>query len=365
MPPRALHRQSQRQGSVDVREFIRFHVALGLSETRKQPEVVGHLLFQVEADAGAAAVAADRGDVHCSARDLRHLHGIVQKSHAGVAVEHGHSDPPGKFTQLMAPLELDNGLKLMKPRIEMGAVGDGRHVEHARAHGPDTLIPLHRGAHGVPPGVGGVVEISGVDGGPIEKVAARIVGVAIGVEDVSHAEFADADHHPVGAVRAAQLIGSRVGGLRRPAEIHDLAHEQAGHAQVGLVATDLVRLAAREAGDTQRAIESLALIDFAVDPAFGARPEPGPEIQGGIDRFGAAVGRQAVGPAVGGVEVRGLLFHIGELPVHGVGRWVLGRRACRRQAHQQCRRHEGGRGAEGARHARRLATGTWLRPEIP
>src|ERR1019366_10802464 len=63
-------------------------------------------------------------------------------------------------------------------------------------------------------------------------------------------------------------------------EVDGLAQERPVHTRVGIIRTDLVRLAARESRNAYRSAQSKALIEFWIDPGFGALPEPDARIQG-------------------------------------------------------------------------------------
>src|SRR6202011_5756264 len=96
------------------------------------------------------------------------------------------------------------------------------------ARGPRALVPFGARAHRVPPRIGRIVEGTGVDRRPIQKIPARIVRVLIAVEDTAHAEFAYIEPPPVDTSIAAQLIGLRVDRFPVAGEIHGVADEQSG-----------------------------------------------------------------------------------------------------------------------------------------
>ena len=77
-----------------------------------------------------------------------------------------------------------------------------------------TLVPLGGRAIGVAPGVGGIVERAGVDECPVHEVAARIMRVFVGVEDIGDAELADRDDEAVCGLRAGELVDVGVDFLR-------------------------------------------------------------------------------------------------------------------------------------------------------
>jgi len=61
----------------------------------------------------------------------------------------------------------------------------------------------------------------------------RIVGVFVGVENVSDGEFADRDDQSVGSLRAAEFVCCGVYFLGIAAEIDGLPDEGARHAGIG------------------------------------------------------------------------------------------------------------------------------------
>ena len=202
-------------------------------------------------------------------------------------------------------------------RVELDVVGHHRQIEYAAAHGPVALIPLGGGAVSKTPGVGGVVQGAGVDQRPIHKVAARIVGVFVGVENVGDGELADGEHQPVRRLRAAELVGRAIHLLRVAAEIDGLADEVARDARVRHRGADLVCLAARESGDAERRAQAKALVDLRIDPKLGALPQPHAEIRRGVPGFAALVGREAVLAGIGIAEREDILTEISGLAVDG------------------------------------------------
>src|ERR1700679_2958794 len=117
MPAGSLQRQARGERAIDVGEFIRFNVARGLAGTNKGPQLRSDLLLDAQAGAGSAAIAANRGNVHGSPGALRLLHRLIEKPHAPAALEYGHQPPAGPLAELMAMLEFQVGLELMKPGI--------------------------------------------------------------------------------------------------------------------------------------------------------------------------------------------------------------------------------------------------------
>ena len=108
------------------------------------------------------------------------------------------------------------------------------------------MIPLCRRADRIGPGVCRVVERSGVEDGPVQEIAARIVGVFVGIEDIDRAEFSDRDDQPVRGLRSGKLVESSIDFLDLATEVDGLPQERAVQTRVGISGADLVGFAARE-----------------------------------------------------------------------------------------------------------------------
>ena len=136
-----------------------------------------------------------------------------------------------------------------------------------------ALIPFGRAAVGVAPAIARVVEGSGIDHRPVEEIGLGAVGVFVGVEYVGDRETPDPQHQAIGSLRPGELIDVRFQLLRIAAEIDGLANESALHADIRVIGADLVGFRAREAGDAVRVADAEALIDFRIEPEFGAFPK--------------------------------------------------------------------------------------------
>src|SRR5215470_4751535 len=151
----------------------------------------------------------------------------------------------------MSLLQLSHELSLAEAVGQRNAVRLLRQVEDAGPEGPPVLIPFGRAAVGKAPRVRRVVECALVDYRPIQKVAARIVRIFIGVENVDDGIFADREHQPVGSLGAAELIEVGIELLRFAAQIYGLAEEPSLDQKVRSRLADFVRFAARIAGDAK------------------------------------------------------------------------------------------------------------------
>ena len=123
--------------------------------------------------------------------------GIGKVCGAATAEKAGDLDLAGLPPQLVPLLEFANHLELLEGRIEIetkGTVPVGRRyrqVEDAAANGPAALIPFRCRAIGVAPAVSRVVERSGIDQRPVQKIGLGIVRIPIGVEHIDHGEASD------------------------------------------------------------------------------------------------------------------------------------------------------------------------------
>ena len=155
------------------------------------------------------------------------------------------------------------------------------------------------------PRVGGIVEHTHVDDGPVHEAVAPVMRVAIVVEDVDDRKFADREGQAIGVDRAAEQILARVDRLALAAEPDRLAREIALEAHIGPRVADLVGLGAWKAREPQRAREAIALVDLGIDVSFAALPQAHAEIaRGRVGRADLAVRRQAVLPAIERIELR-------------------------------------------------------------
>ena len=184
-----------------------------------------------------------------------------------------------------------------------------RQVERAEPQRPCTLIPFGRDAGAVAPGICRIIERARVDDRPVEEIAARIMGVAIGVEHVANAELADRQHQPVGAPAPRELVGGGLDRLAVSAQPDRLAEEQALQPDIGRAPADLIGLRAGKARDAQRIGQPEALIDLRVDPRLRPVPRPHTCVERGVERLPHLPGRQAVRPGIGRAEAEHPLRH--------------------------------------------------------
>jgi hypothetical protein len=74
-------------------------------------------------------------------------------------------------------------LKLVEA-IQLDGVGHDREIKQAATQRPRTLIPFGGRAIGIAPGVRRIVEGAGIDQRPVHEIAARIVRIRDGIEQV-------------------------------------------------------------------------------------------------------------------------------------------------------------------------------------
>ena len=77
-----------------------------------------------------------------------------------------------------------------------------RQVEQTAAQAPVAGDPFRRDAIAVAPGIGGIVEGARIHDAPVEEIAARVMGVSVGVENVGDGEFSACQDQRVGGVCA-------------------------------------------------------------------------------------------------------------------------------------------------------------------
>src|SRR4051794_38088244 len=93
-------------------------------------------------DAAAAVVMANGCDIGRHPDDLCQLEGVIESPHAGAAEEGRDENTAGLAPQLMPMLDFPDPLEFLECRIELRVVRSDRHIEHATAKGPVTLIPF-------------------------------------------------------------------------------------------------------------------------------------------------------------------------------------------------------------------------------
>src|SRR5262249_59596021 len=97
-------------------------------------------------------------------------------------------DLAGLTPELVPFLDFADHLELVEGGIEIAAIradpacGGRGQVEDAAAHREAAMIPFGRAAVGISPPIARVVEGSGIDQRPVEKVGLGAVGVFVRVE---------------------------------------------------------------------------------------------------------------------------------------------------------------------------------------
>jgi len=171
-------------------------------------------LLEVDADAAAAAILTHRGDIGGFTGELRQLDCIRKAPHAPTRQEPRHGNLAGLSPEFMPVFNLSDPLELPELRVELGAVRNDRQIEHAAAQRPGAQIPFGGCAERIAPGFRGVVEGAGIDDRPVQKIAARVVRVLVGIEDIGNAEFSDSEDQSVGRLAGCKLIDAGINLLR-------------------------------------------------------------------------------------------------------------------------------------------------------
>ena len=216
-------------------------------------------------------------------------------------------------------LEFGHEFILAEGGVEIDLVRHFRQREEADAQGPPILIPLDRAAISIAPGIRRIIVSAGIDDRPVEEIGARIMRIAVGVENIGRRELAGGDDEIVRLPRAGDLVRAVFDFLLRPAQADGKAAESALGLVIRLAPADLVRLAAREAGDTERIAEPEALIDLGIEVELDALPRADAGEQRRIERLAPhAAGVEAVRPAKWRGEGRVVLIDEGRLAVEAV-----------------------------------------------
>src|SRR6478672_11880267 len=145
-PVLAVDRDAACDRAVDVGKVPRLDLAVGPAGAGKHPDRVRDLLFQVDADTGAAGIASHRRDVGGLAGDLGERDSVLKFSCPSAVEEAGDLELAGLTPQLIALLEFGDQRVLLKRRVEDAAVravtasGSRRQVEDAGAQGPRALV---------------------------------------------------------------------------------------------------------------------------------------------------------------------------------------------------------------------------------
>jgi hypothetical protein len=201
--------------------------------------------------------------------------------------------------------------------IEEFAVGLLGLQEGAEPHGPGVVHLLQGESPGVAAGVGRIVPGGVGPQRPVVELRPRIVGVAVGVEDVGDGEFARGEHHPPGAPPAGDLVLVVLDRVRGLPEAPGLPQEQAGEARLDLRAVHPVGLAVGRAGKAEHAAQALPAGELGVDVDLSPLPDAAPHEQGGGHRPPRLLAvLKAVAPLIGGVEGAVPLQLVGRLDVH-------------------------------------------------
>src|SRR5262249_23533670 len=120
------------------------------------------------------------------------MRGFFVGPHPTVREEAEDLDLARLAEQVVSFLEFLVDLVLIEhPRIEGLAAWDLREVEQAGADRPPILIPLASRAVSEALRIGSIVKCSSINDRPVEEVIARIVRIAVRVENIHHRELAD------------------------------------------------------------------------------------------------------------------------------------------------------------------------------
>src|SRR5579862_329662 len=297
-PQLSVQREPCGNCAIDVGKLIRLDIAVGETGAHERADLVGDLLLDIDADSAPTGVLAHRRGARNRSRRRGQSDRVGITSHAAPAEKSSDSDFARLAPHLVTPLDFANPLKLIEGWIEFRTVGDDREIKYPAAHRPVTLVPFDSRPIGEAPGVGGIIECTGIDECPVHEVVAWIVSIFVVVEYVGHAEFADRNHHAVFGLRAAELVEIAVDLFAVAAKVDRLPDERARHARIGHRGTDFVGLTAGESGNSERAAQAKPLIELRIDPELGALPQPHAEIRSGVPGLAPLIGIEAIGAEV-------------------------------------------------------------------
>src|SRR6266446_2101141 len=203
-----------------------------------------------------------------------------------------------------------------KPRVERLAVRDFRQVEQPGSDCPPVLIPLDGCTIGVAPGVGGVIERAGVDDRPVHEIGSRIMGVAVGVEDIDDPELSQREHNAIGGLSAGKLVQARIDVRGFAAQVDRLAEEDTRYPWIRISGADLVGFPTRKSCHAEGIREAKTLIGLGVHPQLRTAPRADASVDGQIEGFPSLLVRiEAVRALEGRAEPRMVLCDEGGLGV--------------------------------------------------
>ena len=162
------------------------------------------------------------------------------------------------------------------------SIGFRRQLKPAAAQGPPVLIPFDRSTIGIAPGVCRIVKAAGIDDRPVHKIGARIMGIAVGVKNIRHGQFAHGDCDIIGRRCRRKLIGPGIDGLACSTHFNHLTNKQALNPKIRRAGTNLVGPTVGKSRHTQRIAEAKSLINFGIDPALSTIPESPTQNQRGV-----------------------------------------------------------------------------------
>src|SRR5258708_10520810 len=200
-------------------------------------------------------------------------------------------------------LNLSIKLILMESRIERRAIGHIGEIKAPAPYSPAIDIELGRSAIGIAPRIGGIIERGSVDDPPVEEVAARIVRLLVRVKHIDDAKLADCQNDARRTLPSGELDEVGIDLLAGPSKVDRLPQEPSRKFGIGASSSDLIGLAAWKAGNPERVAKAKALIDFWIDPDFGAGPGPVPGIKGKVERLFRVSSRiEAIWSLIGRME---------------------------------------------------------------
>ena len=331
IPTGARDRDPGVEQPVDGSECEAFGLAIVPAEAREHADVLSDLLLHVQAHAVLQGTDLPRS------RHVGHAAGLAREGEcfrvaAGIGVVQVSEQPhrPGMLRDLVADLLLERVAAIAEqPAVEAQAIGDLRFGYTRVTHGPGARMKLVHPSPGVAACIGRIIPGAVVHDGPAHELGARVVRVAVVVEEIGEREPAGDDgvagHRPL----AAELIVSALNVLFLIAEAEIVRNIKARNVRLGRRARHARQLAVGEVGETRDSAEAPASGDLGIEIELRVPAEAQAEKQcGGQRNVLLRIILEAVHTAVGRVKCPVVLADRGSLiekiPALGLGRGRAG-----------------------------------------
>ncbi len=335
---------------VNLGESVGFRAAVVGVKAQEQAGILGQRCQQGETPAGLALFAPHLAHVGCSTQGQR----LGVAAHHGLVAEPQRTGAQRPGGQLQRQVGFDFQLVAItaaQVAVQRQAIGFDRYGRACGAHSPGRRAVFEQDGVAVAARVGSVVPGAVCHESPVVELAARVLGVGVGVKVVEQRIVA---HHQRPASRAgaaADLVETGFDGLILAAGIPALQQEQAGPVGIDFRPGGACQLAVGQAAGAGQARQRLTFGGLRIQVQLGALPQAQADVGRGGERIGALLQRaHAVGPVVGRMKSRfGLPDESGLAVKRPPGRLV--RRLCLQSGAGRCEGNSKGRGRQEAAEA--------------